>query len=175
MKNARLTWCYTLWDECLRARPLSPDLFEGRRHMTSVSEIAGSLARLRGVDEELARIAGYYHDLWAVETGIRKDHAHHGATRARELLENAKALDAAPLFTKKELDDICAAIYFHSDKDLVHLSLGEVLKDADLLDRFLDSPDYDPGKKSRERLVRLRAELGDLQTAARRLRGAAHV
>ena len=194
----RYVWCRELWDRCLAACPACDAVMEGRRHTASVSAIAGGLARLRGEDEELARIAGLLHDLWAVETGIRKEHAHRGAERARELLESAcsagktqkqgggaccsmmgagkeatqeelVAEENTVSFTKEEVDEICAAIYFHSDKHLVHGPQAEILKDADLLDRFLDCPDYDPGSKSTERLARLRAELGDLQLAARRL------
>ena len=170
MDENRLRWCQDLWDRKLLECPANETTLEGRRHMASVSAIAGNLARLRGVDEELARLAGFYHDLAAVETGIRKEHAHHGAARTRELLGKlVTGEEPGPRFTENEMDDLCAAIYFHTDKDRIHFPLAEVLKDADLLDRFLDWPDYDPGKKSRERLARLRAELGDLQTAARRL------
>lgn len=170
MNDNRLQWCEELWDRLLLACPANEETQEGRRHMSSVSAIAGKLARLRGVDEELAWLAGFYHDLAAVETGIRKEHAHTGAARTRELLGKLVTGEMpGPRFTENEMDDLCAAIYFHTDKDKIHFPLAEVLKDADLLDRFLDCPDYNPGRKSTERLVRLRAELGDLQTAARRL------
>ena len=169
MEGVRLQQCLEVWDGLLLACPPNEATAEGRRHMFSVSAIAGNLARLRGENAELARIAGIFHDLAAVETGVRKDHAHAGAARARRILEELRQETGAPLFSENELDNICAAIYFHTDKERVHFPLAEVLKDADLLDRFLDAPDYDAGKKNRERVPRLRAELGDLQTAARRL------
>ena len=169
MEERRLQRCQEVWDRHLLACPPTEAVMEGRRHMASVSEIAGNLARKRGENEEFARLAGFYHDLAAVETGIRKEHAHAGASRARGILGGLYWESGKPLFSEEELQDICGAIYFHTDKDRVHFPLAEVLKDADLLDRFKDCPDYDPGKKSTERIIRLRAEFGDLQTAARRL------
>ena len=133
MEERRLQRCQEVWDRHLLACPPTEAVMEGRRHMASVSEIAGNLARKRGENEEFARLAGFYHDLAAVETGIRKEHAHAGASRARGILGGLYWESGKPLFSEEELQDICGAIYFHTDKDRVHFPLAEVLKDADLI------------------------------------------
>lgn len=60
----------------------------GRRHISIVSEIAGNILKELGYSEkeiELARIAGYLHDIGNAIN--RVDHAHNGAIMAYEILK----------------------------------------------------------------------------------------
>ncbi len=49
-------------------------------------------------------------------------------------------LDALQIFNVDEIDLICSAIYNHSDKSLIHSSLDEILKDADVLQHVMYNP-----------------------------------
>ena len=79
-------------------------------HLYGVSLAATMLAKKRGLDPELASMAGMLHDLHAYRTGSYDDHAHKGAELARQILEELKLTEAG------ETDLICSAIYHHDDK-----------------------------------------------------------
>ncbi|SDB57423.1 HD domain-containing protein [Pseudobutyrivibrio sp. YE44] len=97
-------------------------------HLYGVSLAATILAKKRGLNEELAAMAGMLHDLHAYKSGSYDDHAHLGAGLARNILEK---LD---LTTMEETDTICSAIYHHDDKLVVDAPMDELLKDADVID-----------------------------------------
>ena len=100
-------------------------------HLFGTARMAVLIAKKRGLDEDLAYLAGLLHDLRRFMTGISKEHGPDGAALAGSLL------DSTGLFTKAEREMICGAIYFHSEKDRRHLPFDELLKDADILDRML--------------------------------------
>ena len=56
-------------------------------HLYGVSLAATMIAKKRGLDPELASMAGMLHDLHAYKTGSYDDHAHKGAELARKILE----------------------------------------------------------------------------------------
>ena len=96
-------------------------------HLYGVSLAATMLAKKRRLDPELASMAAMLHDLWAYKNGSYEDHAHRGATLAREILESLK------LTTAEETDTICSMIYHHDDKLIVDGPMEELLKDADVV------------------------------------------
>ena len=67
MEGVRLQQCLEVWEGLLLDCPPNDATAEGRRHKFSVSAIAGNLARLRGENAELARVAGIFHDQAAVK------------------------------------------------------------------------------------------------------------
>ncbi|MBP3242138.1 MAG: HD domain-containing protein, partial [Oribacterium sp.] len=79
-------------------------------HLYGVSLAAQILAKKRGLDPELAAMAGMLHDMQAYKTGSYDDHAHLGAELARKILGKLE------LTTPEETDIICSAIYHHDDK-----------------------------------------------------------
>ncbi len=122
-------------------------------HLDGVSTTAGLLARLRGLDEELACAAGMLHDLVSYESGIPENHAVRSAKRARQVLAS---LDA---FASEEIECIVSAISHHSDKDAVHGPYDELLKDADVLQHDLYNPALAAHSRHLKRRMQLRESL----------------
>lgn len=123
-------------------------------HLYCVSQACTMLALKRGENVELACIAGLLHDVSTYKLGDIVDHAHKGSVLAAGILRDMK------LFNQEEIDQICQAIYNHSDKDRVDAPLDEILKDADVLQHCLYDPSDKIPKKERARYQALKAELG---------------
>lgn len=104
-------------------------------HLYGVSQLATFIAIKRGLDFELASIAGLLHDLYRYQYPDGFNHAKSGAIVARKLLEREAILDG------HEVDLICQAIAYHSQKDVTHTPFDEVLKDADALQHYLQNTD----------------------------------
>lgn len=126
----------------------------GYTHLYGVAQSCAMIALKRGVDAELAVVAGLLHD---VATYARMDgtgHARHGAAMARAILADMG------VFSPAEMDGVCVAIGNHSDKAGVHAPLDEALKDADVLQHWLSDPLQEPVEKEKPRLAKLRQEFG---------------
>ena len=123
-------------------------------HSHGVSLVCVLLAKRRGLDPEVAAIAGLLHDLYAYEKQDYADHAHAGAARAKEVLESLG------LTTPVENEAIASAIYRHDDLTLIEGPMDELLKDADLIDNALSHPARDIKDNEAARIERIRAELG---------------
>ena len=133
VQNAMLTKINALEiKECAMSEPPQRDetLHWERIHLASSARIAKDMAVQRGVNPELAAIATALHDMGRIVTGKQKDHAHQGSEPARKLLEQLN------LFTEEEIQLLTAAVYNHSDKDLVGTDIEEIVKDADVVDCF---------------------------------------
>lgn len=126
----------------------------GYVHLYGVAQACALLAKKRGESVELAVIAGMLHDISSYANMDSTDHAHKGATMAREILESLK------IFSEEEMETVCTAIYRHSDKELIHNALDEILKDADVLQHVLYNPLFEVKLSERERYEKLAAELG---------------
>jgi len=100
-------------------------------HMYGVSATAVLLAARRGLDRELAAVAGMLHDLSSYTTGDPQDHAADSSRLAQELLDEIGG------FSAREIALICTAIARHSTKEAVHTPFDELLKDADILQHEL--------------------------------------
>lgn len=123
-------------------------------HLHGVALAAAILAKKRGENAELATMAGLLHDLWAYKSGSYDDHAHLGAEYARKVL--------GELTTPEETDIICSAIYHHDSKVEVDGPLGEVLKDADVIDHSLSDPTKEVKEHEKTRYAKLCEELNFL-------------
>ncbi|MBQ0065194.1 MAG: HD domain-containing protein [Firmicutes bacterium] len=121
-------------------------------HLYGVSLAATMIAKKRGEDVELASIAGMLHDIQAYKSGSYNDHAHIGASVAKELLVELNQ------FSTEEIEKICSAIFNHDDKELIHSSFDEVLKDADVIHHTLNDTSKDIKEKEKERYQNLMKE-----------------
>lgn len=122
-------------------------------HLYGVAGNAALLALQRGLDPELATVAGLLHDISTYATGDSRNHAGRSAAMARTCMKSAGQ------FTQEEMDAICSAIAHHSDKDKVQSPLDEVLKDADVLHHCLHNPTIPPNEKEAQRYARLIEEM----------------
>jgi len=120
-----------------------------------VSLTATFLAHLRGLDSELAGVAGMLHDVASFESGDPTDHGRRGAERAGDILRESGH------FTEAEITIIQSAIAHHSDKASVHGPFEELLKDADVLQRYLYNPQLEAHPRHGERRRQLVTELLD--------------
>lgn len=123
-------------------------------HLYGVSLAATILAKKRGLNEELAAMAGMLHDMHAYKSGSYDDHAHLGAELARGILKELG------LTTEDETDIICSAIYHHDDKLVVDSPMDELLKDADVIDHCFKDSSKPVKEKEQVRYANLCEELG---------------
>jgi uncharacterized protein len=114
---------------------LNMDDTENRRcaylHLYGVSQACALIALKRGVNVELATMAGMLHDLHTYKTGNHNNHAVLGALLAREIL------DELHITSSDETDMICSAIHNHSSKNRKFSNFDEVLIDADVIQHVL--------------------------------------
>ncbi|MBR5649425.1 HD domain-containing protein [Pseudobutyrivibrio sp.] len=123
-------------------------------HLYGVSLAATILAKKRGLNEELAAMAGMLHDMHAYKSGSYDDHAHLGAELARGILKELG------LTTEDETDIICSAIYHHDDKLVIDSPMDELLKDADVIDHCFKDSSKPVKEKEQVRYANLCKELG---------------
>ena len=123
-------------------------------HLYGVSLAAQMLAKKRGLDPELAAMAGMLHDMHAYKTDSYEDHAHLGADLARKILGKLELTD------QKETDIICSAIYHHDDKAAIDSPMDELLKDADVFDHCFKDSSKPVKEKEQKRYEALCKELG---------------
>ena len=121
-----------------------------KEHLAGVAEAAAELARRRGLNAELAEIAGWLHDIARALDPRAEKHGPRGAELAREWLSETGR------FEESEIDTICRAIYYHSKKRLIHSPFDEVLKDGDVYDHVVSGLFLD---KDAQRIRRLSDEL----------------
>ena len=130
------------------------DIISATNHLYGVSLAATILAKKRGLDPEIAAMAGMLHDLHAYKTGAYADHAHRGADLAREILSELN------LTSDEETDAICSAIYHHDDKYAIDAPMDELLKDADVIHHTLNDTSKAVKEKEQARYDRICEELG---------------
>ncbi len=126
----------------------------GYVHLYGVAQACALLAKKRGENVELAVIAGMLHDVYSYAKMDSTDHAHKGAVMAREILENLE------IFSEEDVENVCTAIYRHSDKAIKHNALDEILKDADVLQHVWYNPLFEVNQARQERYEKLVNELG---------------
>ncbi len=123
-------------------------------HLYGVSLAATMIARKRGLDVELASMAGMLHDMYAYQSGSYENHAHKGADLARTILTDLELTNA------EETELICSAIYHHDDKLTVDAPMDEVLKDADVIHHCMNDMSKEVKDKEKARFESLCAEFG---------------
>ena len=123
-------------------------------HSHAVSLLCVLFARKRGLDPEIAAIAGLLHDFYAYEQMDYTDHAHRGAVRAGEVLEERGWT------TEEEKAQIMSAIYHHDDLMTEDDPMDELLKDADLIDNAMSNPSRAVRPDQVPRIAKICRELG---------------
>jgi len=109
-------------------------------HMYSSSQLAKIIALRRGIDMELASIAGAIHDIAVIVTKKTDGHAKKVEMYVRDVIDkyNNKWSGNIPIITKEEESLLVNAITKHSDKEIYSNDLFvELLKDIDSIDRYL--------------------------------------
>ena len=123
-------------------------------HLYGVSLTCGLLALKRGLDVQLAQVAGMLHDLSTYQRADSTDHDRLSAQAARRLL------DEFGLFSPQDVDTICQAILYHRAKGAIHAPMDELLKDADVLQHYLYNPGFKQQAKEEPRIAAVLQELG---------------
>lgn len=123
-------------------------------HSHAVASLAALLARVRGLDAELAAVCGQMHDLAAYERLSYDNHAAFGAERAVQFLRELGEQDEAALCL------VHSAILRHDDLGKTDGPMDEVLKDADLLDNAQLRAPEKLRPEEIKRLCRVFEELG---------------
>lgn len=123
-------------------------------HLYGVSMASVILAKKRGLNSELAAMAGMLHDIYTYKTMISDEHAHKGAYLAKEILNELN------IATDEEIQIICSAIYNHSDKDTIDSDFDELLKDADVLQHCMYNPTFEILQHEKSRYEKIMCELG---------------
>lgn len=123
-------------------------------HLHGVAECAALLARKRGLDAELAIVAGMLHDISAAGAGNYDDHCRLSAEMARGVLSEIGA------FSFDEIEAVRLAIDHHDYRDRMDTPFDEVLKDADILHPYLHSLSWPLHEPTKARLQAMVDELG---------------
>lgn len=104
-------------------------------HTSAVVNNSTFLATILNEDIELCKIAALLHDYSLFyENTLPKNHGEQSSLFAKNFLSSTS------LFSEEEIQKITNAISVHSDKEHVHSSFDEILKDADLLAKYLVDP-----------------------------------
>lgn len=127
-------------------------------HSYGVSQCAIYLSIVRGLDIELAGIAGMLHDIAVyAENCPHKVHAQRSAMLSKTILHDMKQ------FSEEEIIAITNAIALHSDKlTKTDTRFAEMLKDADVLQHYLYNPNMPLQDKEKYRLFYLLEDLKKL-------------
>ena len=123
-------------------------------HLYGVAQAGALIAIKRKENVELSIIAAMLHDIYTYKNMNPIDHAHKGAVMAKEILEELK------IFSCEEIDLICTAIYNHSDKEGIHGTLDEILKDAYVMQHILYNPLFEIMDHEQGRFHNLEKEFG---------------
>ncbi len=123
-------------------------------HIYGVSHLCALIAMRRSADVEIATVCGLLHDIWTCKTGDSTNHAHHGAKLAKEILEGTR------LFDNREISTITEAIRNHTNKGEEHDLYSEILKDADVVHRYLVNIEVKFSKSKAQRVKNTMRELG---------------
>jgi len=123
-------------------------------HSYGVASLAQLLAEVRGLDIEIAGIIGHLHDIGRVMYNLLdKTHAKVGSKEAERILNNAE------VFSIYEIKLICNAIEQHSNKTIIGGEYEELIKDADIMERYLCNRRRFANEDEGHRIPKVKAEL----------------
>ena len=125
-------------------------------HTAMVDASITLLAISRNIRIERAKICALFHDYAQyIDNCAHSEHARLSSLHAHQYLTQAKE------FKVYEVDDICFAIAQHSKKEIFDSPLCELLKDADILARFLEDPNKPLTGIARQRLIDALADINN--------------
>lgn len=123
-------------------------------HSYGVASLAQLLAEVRGLDIEIAGVIGHLHDIGRVMYNILDEtHAKVGAKEAERILNNVDA------FSIYEIKLICNAIEQHSNKTIIGGEYDELIKDADIMERYLCNRQRFVNEDEGNRIPKVKTEL----------------
>lgn len=123
-------------------------------NLLEVSSFASLLAVRREQNSEIAAIAGLLHDFYFYKTGIKDFPGPNSADSVRPILRSTQ------IFTDEELSVILRSIFYQNDKHRVHGPYEEIIKDAILIQRYVQNPGDHFSKVEINRLQKGFVELG---------------
>jgi len=135
-------------------------------HLYGVAQSCAMIASRRGINAELATMAGMLHDFYLYKNYENQDFTDHG--RRGSIFVRA-ILDDLKLTTEEETNIICCGIANHCDKDKVDLDFDEVIKDADVIQHCLYNVTLPVKKSYKERYEKLIKEF-DLNIIVKEIR-----
>ena len=109
-------------------------------HMFSSSQLGALVALKKNLNPELLGIIAALHDIGAIKTKRRENHARNASKYVYEIIElyNSTWRGNLPIINKSEISIIHDAIINHSDKGIKSEDpYIEAMKDVDSLDRYL--------------------------------------
>ncbi|MCP3745419.1 MULTISPECIES: CHAP domain-containing protein [Paenibacillus] len=123
-------------------------------HLSGVSNFASMLAMRREQDVEIAAIAGVLHGFYFYKTGIKDFPGPNSADAVRPIIRSTQ------LFTDEEQLVILRSIFYQEDRHQVHGPCEEIIKDAILLQMYLQNTGDNLSKAAIHRLQNVFVELG---------------
>ena len=122
-------------------------------HLYGVGQAAAFLSLKRGYDRntaELAEVAGMLHDYAKYIYDEEEKHAEKSSECVREILSKISE------FSNEEVNQICKAIFLHSNKKEIDDAFDEILKDADEMQHYFRNPmeDYFYQKERTQKLFK---------------------
>ncbi|MCK8060291.1 MULTISPECIES: CHAP domain-containing protein [unclassified Fusibacter] len=152
-KQIRLESVQVLVDEMLLTIDSTKDRRSASVHLYGVAQTAAILAMKRELNPELASIIGMLHDYYLMSTGVQKYHAQNSSEAVRPIIRDMG------IFNQEEQHTILSAIFHHEDKEAVHTAYDELIKDADLLQKYLHHVNHGVKKEHVNRLTMVLEEL----------------
>ena len=128
--------------------PLYQDVY----HLLGTVRCVSLLAMKRNMDKEIAVTAMLLHDISRLKDGSNKDHAIKSSEIAKQVLTNDGN------FAEEEIDLITMAIKKHVEKDKIDSDFDELIKDADMLDGYLNDKNS-VNSSLKDRLDKILAEI----------------
>ncbi|WP_257031444.1 CHAP domain-containing protein [Paenibacillus sp. E222] len=104
-------------------------------NLFGVSSFASLLAIRRQQNSEIAAIAGLLHDFYFYKIGIKYFPGPNSADSVRPILRSTQ------IFTDEELSVILRSIFYQKDKHRVHGPYEEIIKDAILIQMYVQNPE----------------------------------
>ncbi|MFD1176652.1 CHAP domain-containing protein [Paenibacillus puldeungensis] len=126
---------------------------EASIRLYGVSSFASMLAMKRGLETEIAAIAGLLHQFYYYKTGI----IHYPGINSTEAVR--PIIRDLGIFTKEEQLVILRAIFYQDQSGQVHGPYDEIIKDAVVLHKFLQNMDQAVPHLDGQRLSNLLDEL----------------
>lgn len=126
---------------------------EACAHLYGVTAFAAMLAMKRGLNQELAAIAGLLHYYYFYKTGINDFPGPNSSEAVRPLLRDMNIL------SKEEQITILQAIFYQGDRSRIHGPYEEIVKDACILHVYFQNTGRNAAQQDALRLRNVLQEL----------------
>ena len=121
---------YDLMRRALIRQTSAARVEQGYAHALDVAGWCVRVARKRSLDEHIACLTGFFHDVYYYATGLRPLHALNSAEQVEKLLARFSEL------SEEAQRQICHVILCHHDEDKVCDPMSELLRDAHILSEY---------------------------------------